>query len=65
MEEHDDEGSVISTVSTPIFFSDDASVTETEREKEGRTGATEAAKEVEEVPTRVWRKLTEKRGFKK
>lgn len=48
MEEHEDEESVISTVFTPIFFSDDASVTETEREKEGRTRATEPAKEVKE-----------------
>lgn len=53
MEEHAGEESVISTVFTPIFFSDDASVTETEREKEGRTGATEPAKEVEEGGTRV------------
>lgn len=64
MEEHDDEGSVISTVFTPIFFSDDASMTETEREKGGRTRATEPVKEVEEGGTRVWRKkMTKKRVF--
>lgn len=60
MEEHDDEESVISTVFNPIFFSDDASVTETEREKEGRTGATEAAKEEEQG---CGGKLTERFNF--
>lgn len=63
MEEHDDEESVISTVFNPIFFSDDASVTETEREKEGRTGATEAAKEVEEEEQGCGGKLTERFNF--
>lgn len=34
----------MSTVFTPIFFSDDSSVTEMERVKLGRTGGAESAK---------------------
>lgn len=40
-----EEGLGISTVSTPIFFSDDSSVTEMERVKPGRTGGAESAKQ--------------------
>lgn len=60
MDELSGEESVISTVFTPIFFSAEASVTETEREKGGRTEATEPAKE---GGTRVWKNIHTRERF--
>lgn len=48
LEEGQDEESGMATVFTPIFCSDDSSVTEMERVKLGRTGGAESEKQTRE-----------------